>query len=129
MQRPRPLGYDPRMERATIYHNPACGKSRGALDILKERHVPHDVVLYLESPPDRATLERFLAMLAGPPSDLVRKDKRFKELGLDPGSYTTRDEVVALLLAHPELMERPVVIRAGKAVIARPSEKVAEVLD
>ncbi|MCW5893164.1 MAG: arsenate reductase (glutaredoxin) [bacterium] len=116
------------MERVTVYHNPACGKSRGALDILRERNVPHDVVLYLEAPPDRATLERFLTLLAGPPADLVRKDKRFKELGLDPASYTTRDEVVALLLEHPELMERPVVIRGERAVIARPSEKVEEVL-
>lgn len=117
------------MERATIYHNPACGKSRGALDILKERNVPHDVVLYLDTPPDRPTLEHFLTLLAGPPSDLVRKDKRFKELGLDPAAYTTREQVVALLLEHPELMERPVVVRGGRAVIARPSEKVEEVLD
>jgi arsenate reductase len=117
------------MDRATIYHNPVCGKSRGALDILKQRNVPHDVVLYLDTPPDRATLERFLTLLAGPPSDLVRKDKRFKELGLDPAAYTTREEVVDLLLKHPELMERPVVIRGNRAVIARPSEKVEELLD
>lgn len=116
------------MERVTIYHNPVCGKSRGALDILRERDVPHDVVLYLDTPPDRPTLERFLALLAGPPADLVRKDKRFKELGLDPAAYTTREQVVTLLLAHPELMERPVVVRGERAVIARPSEKVAEVL-
>jgi arsenate reductase (glutaredoxin) len=129
LQPPTPLGYEAPMDRVTVYHNPACGKSRGALDILRERNIPHDVVLYLETPPDRATLERFLSMLAGPPSDLVRKDKRFKELGLDAGKYTTRDEVVALLLEHPELMERPVVVRGGQAVIARPSEKVAEVLE
>jgi len=59
----------------------------------------------------------------------VRKDKRFKELGLDEARYQTREQVIALLLAHPELMERPVVIRAGRAVIARPSERVLEILD
>jgi len=86
-----------------VYHNPSCGKSRGALDILRERGVACDVVEYLQAPPDRATYERFLALLAGPPADLVRKDKRFKELGLDPNDYTMREQVVTLLLAHPEL--------------------------
>ena len=116
------------MERVTVYHNPSCGKSRGALDILRERGVACDVVEYLQAPPDRATYERFLTLLAGSPADLVRKDKRFKELGLDEANYQTADQVIALLLKHPELMERPVVIRGKRAVIARPSEKVAEIL-
>jgi arsenate reductase len=116
------------MERVTIYHNPVCSKSRGALEILRQRGVEHDVIEYLQGPPDRATLERFLRLLAGPPGDLVRKDKRFKELGLDPADYLTRERVVDLLLAHPELMERPVVVRGGRAVIARPSERVLDLL-
>src|SRR5262249_8295013 len=98
-------------------------------DILRERGVACDVVEYLSAPPDRATYERFLDLIGGPPSDLVRKDKRFKELGLDAKDYATREQVVAVLLAHPELMERPVVIRGGRAVIARPSERVLEILD
>jgi len=117
------------MSEVTIYHNPVCGKSRGALDILKERGVDHDVVEYLQTPPDRATLARILDLLAGPPGDLVRKDKRFRELGLVAASYVDRDQVIALLVAHPELMERPVVIRDRRAVIARPSERVLELLD
>ncbi len=117
------------MERVTIYHNPACGKSRGALEILRGRGVACDVVEYLQTPPDRATLERFLALLPGPPADLVRKDKRFKELGLRPEDYVTREQVVAVLLEHPELMERPVVLRGNRAVIARPSERVLELFD
>ena len=117
------------MERVTVYHNPVCGKSRGALDILRERHVQYEVVEYLKDPVDRATLERFLDLLAGPPTDLLRKDKRFKELGLDEKHYETRDEVVDVLLRHPELMERPVVVRGSRAVIARPSERVLELLD
>jgi arsenate reductase len=117
------------MSEVTIYHNPVCGKSRGALEILKERGVDHDVVEYLQTPPNRATLARILDLLAGPPADLVRKDKRFRELGLDAANYVTRDQVIALLLAHPELMERPVVIHGGRAVIARPSERVLELLD
>ena len=117
------------MERVTVYHNPSCGKSRGALDILRERDVACDVVEYLKDPLDRATLERFLALLAGPPADLVRKDKRFKELGLDERAYVTREQVVDVLLRHPELMERPVVVRGERAVIARPSERVLEILE
>ena len=117
------------MDRVTIWHNPVCGKSRGALEILRERGVACEVVEYLKTPPDRATLERFLALLAGPPADLVRKDKRFAELGLQAGDYTTREQVVGLLLEHPELMERPVVIRGDRAVIARPSERVLDLLD
>jgi arsenate reductase len=116
------------MAEVTIYHNPVCSKSRGALDILRERGVACDVVEYLKTPPDRATLARFLELLAGPPGDLVRRDKRFRELGLDERGYTTRDEVIALLLEHPELMERPVVVRGGRAVVARPSERVLELL-
>ena len=96
------------------------------MDILRERGVACDVVEYLKNPPDRATLERFLTLLAGPPADLVRRDKRFKELGLQEQDYVTRAQVVTLLLAHPELMERPVVIRGERAVIARPSERVLE---
>ena len=114
------------MADVTLYHNPGCGKSRGAVDILRERGVACDVIEYLQHPLDRATFERFLDLLGGPPGELVRKDKRFKELGLDTAAYVTRAQVVELLLAHPELMERPVVIRGQRAVIARPSERVLE---
>ena len=116
------------MEDVTIYHNPVCGKSRGALDILRQRGIAPEVIEYLKSPPDRATLNRILDLLGGEPADLVRKDKRFKELGLNASDYQTREQVVAVLLQHPELMERPVVIRGGRAVIARPSERVNDIL-
>ena len=116
------------MADVTIYHNPVCSKSRGAIDILRERGAEYQVVEYLKTPPDRATLQRILDLLGGPPADLVRKDTRFRELGLDPRSYATKEQVIALLLEHPELMERPVVIRGGRAVIARPSERVLELL-
>lgn len=99
------------------------------MELLRERGVEFDVIEYLKSPLDRATLERFLDLLPDPPADLVRKDKRFKELGLDPADYVTREQVVAVLLAHPELMQRPVVIRGDRAVLARPSEKVLALLD
>jgi len=112
------------MERVTIYHNPACGNSRGALAMLGERGIEFETIEYLKNPPTRAALERIIAMLDGPVADLVRKDKRFKELGLKPEDYTRKDAVIAVLLKHPELMQRPIVIRGNGAVIARPPEKL-----
>jgi arsenate reductase len=96
------------------------------VDILKERGVEFGVVQYLKEPPDRATYERMLDLLPDPPADLVRKDKRFQELGLDAADYQTREAVIEVLLEHPELMQRPVIFRGDRAVLARPSEKVLE---
>ena len=115
-------------EPVLVYHNPSCSKSRGALEILREKSVDVEVVEYLKEHPDRAALERILGAISDPPEALVRKDKRFNELGLDPSSYTTRASVIELLLEHPELMERPVVFRGDRAVIARPSDRVLELL-
>jgi arsenate reductase (glutaredoxin) len=111
-----------------VFHNPSCSKSRGALEILREQGIDTDVVEYLKALPDRATLERIVDSIPNPPAELVRKDKKFKELGLSAADYTTRDAVVELLLAHPELMERPVVFRGDRAVIARPSELVLDLV-
>lgn len=113
---------------AVVFHNPKCSKSRGALTILEEQGVTTDVVEYLKAPPDRTTLERIVDSISDPPATLVRKDKRFSDLGLDAGDYEEGGDVVTLLLAHPELMERPVVFVGSRAVIARPSEKVLELL-
>ena len=114
------------MSALVVYHNPACSKCRGTLEILQKRGVEFDVIEYLKTPPDRAGLERILDRLSDSPSALVRKDKRFRELGLDEADTQTRDSVVGMLLEHPELMQRPVVIRGERAVVARPSEKVLE---
>ena len=111
-----------------MFHNPSCSKSRGALEILADKGIDADVVEYLKAPPDKSTLERIVDAIPNPPGELVRKDKRFKDLGLDATDYTTRPKVVALLLEHPELMERPVVFRGDRAVIARPSEAVLDLV-
>ena len=117
------------MERVTIYHNPGCKHSRGALEILDTRRIEHDTIEYLKTPPDRATLERIMGLLTDPPSELVRDDKRFKELGLKMEDYQTKPAVIDLLLKYPELMQRPIIIRGGRAVIARPAEKVLPLLE
>jgi arsenate reductase len=117
------------MTKPLVYHNPSCSKSRGALEILAEKGVDAEVVKYLDTPPDRAALERILDAIDDPPAALVRTDdKKFKELGLQASDYTDRDAVIGLLLEHPALMQRPVVFVGDRAVIARPSEKVLDLL-
>jgi len=116
------------MSELRIYHNPGCSKSRGALAILQERGVEFEIVEYLDAPPERAALERLLEQLPGSPADLVRQDKNFAKLGLDAADYQTSGAVVELLLAHPELMQRPVVVRGDRAVIARPPEDLIDLL-
>ncbi len=98
------------------------------LDILHERGVEFDVIEYLKSPLDRATLEGILELVPDPPAALVRKDKRFKELELNPDDYQTAAQVIDLLLEQPALMQRPIVVRGKRAAIARPAEKVTELL-
>ena len=116
------------MAKLTIYHNQSCGNSRGALELLRERGIEFETIEYLKTPPTREALEKILAMLEGPAADLVRKDKRFAELGLKAEDYTQPKKIVALLLEHPELMQRPVVIRGTRAIIARPPEKLTSLL-
>ncbi len=99
------------------------------LEILRERDVACDVIEYLKTPLDRETLERLIDLLPDEPDDLVRKDKHFKELGGDAAAYRSKEQVVTLLLDHPKLMQRPVVVRGKRAVVARPSERVLEILD
>jgi arsenate reductase (glutaredoxin) len=110
----------------TVFHNPGCSTSKHALATLDDLGVEHDVVQYLKHPPDRATLEHLLEILEDPPGDLVRKDPYFTQLGLDPDAYTTPAAVVDLLLEHPRLMQRPVLVRGDRAIIGRPKDRVAE---
>jgi arsenate reductase len=111
-----------------VYHNPVCSKSRGALEILADKGIDAEVVEYLKANPSRDDLARILGAISDEPAALVRKDKRFAELELDASDYQTDEQVIDLLLEHPELMERPVVFVGDKAVIARPSERVNELL-
>ena len=88
-----------------------------------------DVVTYMKAPPDRAMLENIVAKLEDPVEDLVRKDAKFTKLGLNPGDYVDNPTaVVDVLLAHKELLQRPVLLRADKAIIGRPKDRVAPFL-
>lgn len=113
-----------------MYHNPGCKHSRGALELLTERDADVEVIEYLEDPLSREDLEAVLDMLVDPPADLVRKDKHFESLGLDESDYQSRDEVLEVLLEHPVLMQRPILIRNGRALIGRPlTEELLATLD
>ena len=111
-----------------LYHNPNCSKSRGALEILRKRGTEFDVVEYLKEPLDRETLVRIAELLPDPPEELVRKDRNFERLDLDPNGYKTVEAVIELLLEHPELMQRPILAASDRTLICRPSEKVLELL-
>jgi arsenate reductase len=113
-----------------IFHNPSCSKSRGALQILEQRGVDPTVVRYLETPPDRATLVRIVDAIEDDPQALVRvDDEKFKRAGLSKADVASREQVIEVLLAHPELLQRPVVFVGDRAVIARPSARVLELLE
>jgi len=115
------------MADVTIYHNPRCTKSRQAMQVVDELGVDADVVKYLETPPDAATLRSIIDKLDGPVSDLVRREK-WEELGVRADDVSTPDGVVDVLVRHPQLMQRPIVVKGDRAVIGRPTELVTELL-
>lgn len=109
-----------------IWANPQCSKSRGAEQLLAERGVVPTRVLYLEDPPSRAEIEAMLAKLGtNDPHVLVRSSEP-EYAGLEPA---TREELLDALVRHPRLIERPVVARGDRAVVARPPERLLELLD
>ncbi len=115
------------MAEVTVFHNPKCSKSREAMQVVGELGIDVDVVRYLDTPPSEADLRSLLAKLDDPPADLVRRE-RWAELGITPDDVSTVDGVVDVLLRHPELMQRPVVVKGDRAVIGRPTERVRELL-
>lgn len=118
-----------RVTEVRALHNPRCSKSRGACDLLDARGIDVDVVRYLDTPPDADELRRIVAMLDEPAEALVRRDAHFRLLGVAEESLDGVEAVVALLVEHPRLLQRPIVIRDGRAIIARPPERVAELID
>lgn len=105
-----------------IYHNPKCTKSRQTLELLRVRGIEPDIVEYLSNPPTKESLRALMKMLDGPARTLVRvKDDLYRELQFDLDSDATIAENLA---RHPELLERPIVVHAGQAVIGRPPENI-----
>lgn len=112
----------------TIYHNPRCSKSRATLELLQSHGIEPDIIRYLENPPDADTLKGLLAMLGRSARELLRRgEAEYRELGLDAPEL---DEaaIIAAMVSHPKLIERPIVVANGKAAIGRPPESVLEIL-
>ncbi|EME61862.1 MULTISPECIES: arsenate reductase (glutaredoxin) [Rhodococcus] len=111
---------------ATIYHNPRCSTSRNTLKVLQEAGLEPTVVKYLETPPSRDGLRKLLDDAGLVPSQAIRrKESLFGELNLADAS---EDELLDAMVAHPILIERPIVVTDKGTVLARPVEKVHEIL-
>jgi len=114
--------------RVTIYHNPRCSKSRQTLQLLHERGVDVQVIEYLKQPPSAAELERILKLLDLEPRELMRtREPEYRELGLDDPKLT-RTQLIEAMVAHPRLIERPIVVHGSRAALGRPPERVLEIV-
>lgn len=113
----------------SIYHNPRCSKSRETLALLKEKGVDPEVVLYLETPPDAATIKSLLRKLGLTSArELMRqKEDLYKELNL-ADKQLGEEQLIQAMVENPKLIERPIVLANGKARIGRPPESVLEIL-
>lgn len=116
------------MVAVTIYHNPRCSKSRQTLELLREKGIEPEIIEYLNTPPDAEGLRMLLAKLGIGPRELIRKNEAiYKELGLDDPLFTDND-LIAAMVQHPRLIERPIVVKGNKAVIGRPPERALDIL-
>ncbi len=112
----------------TIYHNPRCSKSRETLSLLRDHGVEPDVVEYLKDPPSAEVLSDLLTRLGLEPRALMRrKEPEYAELGLDDPNLS-REALIAAMVAHPKLIERPIVVKGGKAALGRPPQAVLDIL-
>ncbi len=109
----------------TIYHNPRCSKSRQTLDLLQDKGVELEIVEYLETPPSADELKRIVGLLGIGVGDIVRA-KEAAEEGVD---MALDDEaLIAGIIAHPRILQRPIVVNGDRAVIGRPPENVFDIL-
>lgn len=112
----------------TIYHNPACGTSRNTLAMIRQSGVEPEIIEYLKTPPSREKLVKLIADMGMGPRDLLRrKGTPYDELGLEDLKWTS-DELIGFMLAHPILINRPIVITPNGTRLCRPSEVVLDIL-
>ncbi len=116
------------MANVTIWHNPRCSKSRNSLALLEEKGIEAEVVKYLDTPPTKEALRTLLSQLGISAKELMRtKEDAYKVLGLK--DVDDEEKLIAAMVENPKLIERPIVIKDGKAVIGRPIENVLALLD
>lgn len=120
--------YTSAMDQSRLFHNPRCSKSRSALELLRERGIEPVIVPYLEQPPSPADLRALLQLLRIGARGLLRTgEAEYTELGLGDPTLTD-DALIAAMSANPRLIERPIFLHNGRAVIGRPPERVLELL-
>ncbi|WP_421285618.1 glutaredoxin-dependent arsenate reductase [Aeromonas veronii] len=116
------------MSAITIYHNPECGTSRNTLELIRNSGVEPTVIHYLETPPSRDQLVALIAAMAMPVRDLLRKNvPPYEALGLAEDRFSD-DELIDAMLAHPILINRPIVVTPLGTKLCRPSEVVLDIL-
>ncbi|MCX4188572.1 arsenate reductase (glutaredoxin) [Methylophaga sp. OBS4] len=116
------------MSTIQIFHNPRCSKSRQTLSLLEQQGIDAQVIEYLKSPPTAAELKSILGKLNMSARELLRKGEAdYKELNLSDQTLS-EDDLIAAMIAHPKLIERPIVIHADKAKLGRPPEAVLDIL-
>jgi arsenate reductase (glutaredoxin) len=110
----------------TIYHNPRCTKSRETLALLEKKGIKPEIIEYLKTPPDKATLKKLLKMLGKTPRELLRA-KEAKEAGLDKPSLSD-EQIIDGMVKTPIVIERPIVVNGARAALGRPPESVLNIL-
>jgi len=116
------------MEKIIVWHNPRCRKSREGVKYLEERGVPFEIYDYMKNGIDAGELARIIRKSGRPLAEFIRtNEKEYRELGLK-GKELTPEEFARIAAEHPKLLQRPIVIRGEKAVVARPPERAGEVL-
>ena len=112
----------------SIYHNPRCSKSRQTMALIEEKNIKPTVIEYLKTPPSKSEMKQILKLLNLEARDLLRKKEiEYTELGLDNPALK-EDQIIDIMIKHPKLIERPIVISDNGAVIGRPPENVLEIL-
>jgi len=122
-----PIGHADRMT-VEIFHNPNCSTSRAALAAAEQAGVEINEIRYLRTPPSAERLVEIIGQLEDPPTDLVRRDASFTRLGVTESDVSDVNGIVAALVAHPELLQRPLLVGGGRAIIGRPKDRVPQFL-
>ncbi len=113
----------------SLFHNPKCSKSREALQLLKDKGIDPEIILYLKTPPSESELKDIVAKLNLSPKELLRfKEAQAMTLGLSFSDARSDKEWIKLMCDYPILIERPILITSGKAIIGRPPERIFDLI-
>lgn len=115
------------MTQLTIFHNPNCSKSRGAIALLEEKQLDFNCINYLTNPPSYEQLAQIIESGVSVREIVRTQEEDWIEMNIDLSELST-PEIIQLLMAHPKIMQRPIIIYDGKAIIARPPEKILELI-